>query len=286
MPPRLLMLCASDPDLLPPVMLADPDPEPEPDYYGRPDMYDDELRDESARLGLLAQQVSSGRPVRLEYAGVITDHDRQQAAGLTAEEVTEDDCTEVGMRLVALSGLPFADLMEAAREIAFERDEQTANEYRSVAAGLVELTGRLGYDTDQLSGDSLVALAAVAEEDRLDRTASLAAGQQAEVDRLVALSGKLITTKTRAHASDLEGYEDPADRDQPAKGVHRKVTRYLKMREDMFGGEAGHAGSHGSHSYGPGPYRPPGSSGKPQSPAQRDRLRAKIRARGPGARPD
>jgi hypothetical protein len=80
-------------------------------------------------------------------------------------------------------------------------------------------------------------------------------------------SGKLVTTKDRAHSNQAEDYEDPADEDQPGKGgkTHAEVARYLKMRAEMFGGEALHAGSHGSHSYGPSPYRPPGASGKPQS---------------------
>lgn len=66
-----------------------------------------------------------------------------------------------------------------------------------------------------------------------------------------ARSGKPVTTSQRAHSSDLE--DSPSDHDQPGRGgaVHGEVARYLKMREQEFGGEAGHAGSHGSDSYGP-----------------------------------
>ena len=66
-----------------------------------------------------------------------------------------------------------------------------------------------------------------------------------------AKSGKPLGSKDRAHTGDLE--DSPTDRDQPARGgsVHGEVARYLKMREQEFGGEAGHAGSHGSDSHGP-----------------------------------
>jgi hypothetical protein len=52
--------------------------------------------------------------------------------------------------------------------------------------------------------------------------------------------GKLVTTGTRAHSSDLD--EDPSDGDQPGAGgaVHAEVDRYLAMRESQPGGEAGH----------------------------------------------
>jgi hypothetical protein len=107
------------------------------------------------------------------------------------------------------------------------------------------------------------------------RAMGLAAGQDGADDiaarnpdiflaRHPSKSGVLIDSKTRAHAAEFQ--DDPVDRDQPAgKGVHAEVARYIKMREDMFGGESCKAGSHGSRSYGPKPYRPPGASGKPQS---------------------
>ena len=91
---------------------------------------------------------------------------------------------------------------------------------------------------------------------------------------------KKVTSKSRAHVRDLDD-DDPRDHRQPARGgaVHADVRRLIEQNPDLFTDGTGHEGGKGRQSYGPGPYRPPGSSGKPQSPAQRDRLRAKIRAR-------
>ena len=67
----------------------------------------------------------------------------------------------------------------------------------------------------------------------------------------------MLTTKTRAHSSDLD--DDPAAEDPAAA-----IARYTKMREQEFGGESRDAGMP-NRSYGPTPYKSPGRSGKPQS---------------------
>ena len=84
-------------------------------------------------------------------------------------------------------------------------------------------------------------------------------------------AGQPVTSKTRAHASDLE--DSPSDKDQPAEGgdVHAKIDKYLRMREQEFGGEARHTGSHGSDSY------------PAKSPQRREAEEKRARARHGGA---
>jgi hypothetical protein len=50
-------------------------------------------------------------------------------------------------------------------------------------------------------------------------------------------SGVKVTTRTRAHASDLEDYEDPRDTRQPARGgkMHPEVERILRKHGLYFG---------------------------------------------------
>jgi hypothetical protein len=266
--PQPLMLCASEVDPVP-VMLAETDPDPEPEhdcYYERPAMHDEDfLRDDIGRLGLLAQQVSSGRPVRLEYAGVITDHDRQ--AALSAEaQITDADILEATGELAEGYNVS-TDAVHAMAHDAHQRSglgrsdlerARVLGEVRvALSRGQLEVSDEQVLALTQLYGGEEEVLRLTAEPDLEDMFVGLARHP----------TNKKVTTKTRAHSNQNEDYEDPADEDQPGKGgkTHAEVARYLKMRAEMFGGEALHAGSHGSKSYGPTPYRPPGRSGRPQS---------------------
>jgi hypothetical protein len=101
--PQVLMLCQSELDDLPPVMLADPEPDYqldqlEPDHGGPAGMDDDEyrqylndeyLRDEGARLASAAMQLGSGRGSKPEYGMIVTERDRQ--AALAAQQEVSDE---------------------------------------------------------------------------------------------------------------------------------------------------------------------------------------------------
>ena len=151
-----LMLCASDPDLLPPVLLADPEPDREHDcYYERPGMHDEDfLRVEAARLGLLAYQESvPGRGTRPEYGGIITDFDRQ--AALSAEaEISDADIIEATAEL-AEGYRVSTDAVHAMAHDAHVRSGLGRTEIeRARVLGEVRVAlsrGRPGWTTSRLS---------------------------------------------------------------------------------------------------------------------------------------
>jgi hypothetical protein len=79
-------------------------------------------------------------------------------------------------------------------------------------------------------------------------------------------SGRMVGTKTRAHASDLD--ESTRDTRQPARGgaVHADVRRLIEGNPDLFSDGTGHEGEGtGNQIYRPTPYKSPGPSGRPQS---------------------
>jgi hypothetical protein len=77
--------------------------------------------------------------------------------------------------------------------------------------------------------------------------------------------------KTHLHSGGAE--DDTMDRGQPRDGgdVHAEIARYLKMRADELGGEAAHAGRHGSDRY------------PAKSRIQREAEERRARSRGTGA---
>lgn len=237
--PSVLMLCASEADV-PEVMLS-PDNSPRPDSGRHPMPYAstyDRDRDEIGRLGLQAQRLSSGgRGTKPEYDHARIEAEREESASLSAAAVTEADCTGAALELSARAGgrASFGDIMSAARELAFSRDEATAKEPASLAAALADLAGRLGGTDDP---DAL-ALTAASESERIFGLA-----------RHPAKSGKsgMVSTETRAHTTD----EDPRDEDQPARGreTHKKIRAIIEANPHLFTDGKGREGaSSGSQSY-------------------------------------
>ena len=131
--------------------------------------------------------------------------------------------------------------MTAARESAFEKDEQTANDPGPIAAELIGMANELGGTDDP----ALLALTAEAETDRI-------IGLAAHPSK----SGVAVTTKTRAHASDLD--EDPTDEDAEAKGgdVHAKIRRIIEENPDLFSDGKGRDASAQKAWPSPGPLSP------------------------------
>lgn len=238
LPPTVLMLCASEADD-PPVMLspARPDNNPRPGT-GRHHMpyastYDKQA-DDIARLGLEAMRLSSGRASRPSYDHAKIEAERQESASLSAEDViTEADCTAAALELSARTSgqASFGDIMAAARELAFSRDERTAREPANVAAALADLAGRLGGTDDP---DALALTAASESERIIGLTAHPAKSGR----------GHMVTTRGK----NARAHSDPAE-DASTEDPAAAVARYVKMRADLFGGEALDAGSHGTTRY-------------------------------------
>jgi hypothetical protein len=256
-PPREpLMLCQSEVDAPPPVMLADPDYQPEP-VYGGPDMYEDEfLRDEFARLSMAAMDESSGRGGKPEYPLVVTDRDREVAMAAEAEITDEDflglaSGTEPGgvRELAGRYGVS-ADavyVMLHDTHIRSGLGHSLPERAKVFAACQVALSrGRLEVDDEQI-----VALSQArrdGEEEIEDMFIDLAAHPSK--------SGVPVTTATRAHSSELD--EDPSDEDQPHRGgdVHKKIRKIIEDNPELFSDGKGRA-------------FPQYASHPPKSPAER-----------------
>ena len=125
---------------------------------------------------------------------------------------------------------------------------------------ILALSGRAAPPFGYVGGDEVALSAATTSETRARRAARGSGQDSADAviarhpelahlfkagrtssRRYPARSGLPVTSQTRAHASDLE--DDPSDGD-----VQAKIDKYLRMREQKFGGEARHAGSHSSAS--------------------------------------
>lgn len=274
--PVLLMLCA-DESGIPELLLADPEPdyesdqhEPDWDYSGGT-MDEDRLRDDFGRLSLMAQQESSprGRGWRPQYGMVVTEHDRQVAMSAEAEISDED-------------------ILAASRELAGQHRVSTdavlcmthdchirSGLGRSVAervAVVREVALSLSRGDLYVSDDQCLALAASGGSDYWV--------SDAEIIRLTAdygdefglahpsKSGKMVTTKTRAHSNQLEDHEDPADEDQPARGgdVHKKIRAIIERNPDLLtDGEGRTVPEVGHKSY---PARSPASRERAQRRAE------------------
>jgi hypothetical protein len=237
--PQVLMLCASDPDVLPPVMLADPEPDyqPEPDYYGGPAMTQEDIwRDEIGRLGLEAMRVSTpGRGSKPEYGMIVTDHDRRQAALSAEREISDEDILEATAEL-AVAHQVSADAVHAMAHDAHQRSGLGRSEIER-ARVLGEVQVALSRGRLEVSDEQVLALTQLygGEEEVLRLTAEPELGDMFSLAH-PSKSGRLVTTRTRAHSED----EDPRDHAQSARGgdMHAEVARYLAMREAEWGGES------------------------------------------------
>lgn len=256
-PPQVLMLCASDPDVLPPVMLADPEPDqpdyqPEPDYRdygGTAGMDEDYLKGEAARLGFLAYQESvPGRGSKPEYGVIITDRDRQ--AALSAErEITDADILEAAGEL-AVAHQVSTDAVHAMAHDAHQRSGLGRSEIErarvlgevqiALSAGRLEVSDEQVLALGQLYGGEEEVLRLTAEPDLEDMFVGLAAHP----------TNRKVTTRTRAHSNQLADYEDPQDTDQPAKGgdVHKKIRALIEANPDLLSDGTGHEGGKGRQS--------------------------------------
>ena len=308
-PPTALLLCQSEIDP-PGVMLADPDYVDDlPDCQVRRDddggtagMDEDYLRDEAARLGLLAYQESiPGRGSKPEYPVVITDRDR--AAALSAEnEVTDTEITEATRELADRYQVSFSAVSCLLHDSHIRSGLGHSIPERAAVVGEVQVAlsrGQLELDDEQVL--KLAGRVQGGEDEVLRLTSD-----ERDEDMFVSFahpskSGKLVTTRgrnRRAHASDLD--EDATDTDQPARGgdVHAKIRELIEDNPDLFSDGQGRAfPQHESHPplspaqrerdevrarAGHGASTPiPGLAAGSARMSPRDRLRAQIRARGP-----
>ena len=283
-PVEVLMLCASEVDPAEVLLAGDSGPDyAEPDYRdygGSLAMTGYDQRDEIDRYGMEAARLSetnggqgpvsgtaarrnravTGAPVGSKPAYDHTLIAARGDAALSAADITEDDCLGAALALSARTGgrASANDILAAARELAFERDEQTANETAALAWGLAELSGKLGGDDDPV----MLALTAEAEIGRLSEehgdVISLASGSggQDSADGVISRhpelahlfragktssrrhprrSDRMVTTRTRAHSSDLE--PDTRDARQPARGgqTHPEVERLMRENGSLLG---------------------------------------------------
>jgi hypothetical protein len=252
-PPTALMLCQSEIGPAP-VMLAEPEYPPEP-AYGGPDMHDEFLADELARLGLDAMQLSSGQPSRPSYDHVKLEQEQRERhpdrvqmsavdairAVLPADRITRTDaevCSAFALQLAARPELAaragrqvsLTTIMTAARQGAFEKDEATANEPEALAVELIGMSNELGGADDPAS----LALTVEAESDRI-----IGLAHPSKSDELVTTGGK----NKRAH----EPAGESSTRDDPDTAY----ARWRKLCPELFAAEDEDAGAHGTHSYGP-----------------------------------
>jgi len=240
--PEALMLCASDPDLLPPVTLADPDPQPDyqrerdylRDYGGTAGMDEDYLTGEAHRLGQLAYQESRpGRGSKPEYGMIITDRDRH--AKLAAErEVTDEQILGLTRELAGechvSTDTVHAMVHDVHRRSGLGRD--IAARVRVLGeVGLALAAGQL-----EVSDDAVLALSqAYGGEDEVLRLTS-----EPDQEGMFGLAahpskaGKMVSTKTRAHSTD----------EDPSFDVEAEIERLLAKTRGMFGAQdRGAAGS-------------------------------------------
>jgi hypothetical protein len=135
----------------------------------------------------------------------------------------------------------------------------------ALSRGQLEVNDDQCLALSQLYGGEVEVLRLTSEDDYEDMFVGLAHPSK---------SGKLVTSKTRAHVRDTED-EDPADHDQPHRGggVHKKVRAIIEGKN--------------SHLFTDGKGREGASSGSTSHPplSKRERSRAAIRARGLGVRP-
>lgn len=252
LPPTTLMLCQSEVDV-PPVMLADPEPDylPEPDYYGG-GMDEDYLRDEAARLGLLAYTESSGRGSKPEYGTIITDRDRQ--AALSAEaEITDTDILAATGELAEQYQVSFSAVAAAAHDGHRRSGLGHSIAERARVLGEVQVAlsrGRLEVDDEQCVSLSQ------ARRDGEDEILRLASDEDSEdmfgLAAHPSRAGKLLGTGDRAHAP---AGEDISDTGQPGRGgrIHPEVARMFAKHRKEFGynAEDSDVGTHGSESHAP-----------------------------------
>ena len=301
LPPDPLMLCQSEVDP-PEVLLAEPDYQDDlPDYQvlrdydgGTAGMDEDFLRDEAARLGLLACQESiPGRGSKPDYPVVITDRDR--AAALSAGEIedTDENVSRVMRMLADQHAVSFTAVSVMAHDAHIRSG--LGHSVPERAAVLTEVVTALSRGRLEVDDEQILALSQ-GRRDGEDEVLRLTSDEDSEdmfgMAAHPSKAGRKVTTGNRAHG-------DP-DEDASTEHPDDAVARYLAMQEGRPGAEDRGAGRHGSTSYGPkSPQqreaeqkralaggRPGGRStgdlaagSARMSP--RDRLRADIRRRGP-----
>ncbi len=190
--PDVLMLAAPSEESL---MLASPQdyenlerPGPQPDYRRHSmSMPDDEIQ----RLGMAAERLSrhnggmapvtsAGARVNRAYVnppqGWRPSQDERHAAAhvaaevpLTGPDIDLEACTDYALRLSGrLNGeASFGTLMDAARELARQKNAATANEPRAIGEALLELAAKFGDPADNV-GTDMLELAADSEAERYD----------------------------------------------------------------------------------------------------------------------
>jgi hypothetical protein len=252
LPPTPLMLCQSEVDA--PVMLAEADPEPDyqrerdyRDYGGAAGMDEDYLKDEAARLGLMAMQAGSGRGDRPQYAGIVTDRDRQAALSAGELEDTDENVLKVMSGLAEQHQVSFSAVSCMAHDAHIRSG--LGHSVPERAAVLAQVVIALSRGQLEVDDDQVLALSANGGSDTWVTDAEivrLTTDQENEdIFGLVhpQKAGRKVTTKSRAHA--------PAGEDATDEDVDAKIARYLAMAEDAWGAQARRAVSHGNASYAP-----------------------------------
>jgi len=233
---------------------------PDPDVHdnGRSDMpqYDAEqvreayLADEVARLGFMAQDRGPRRP---SYAGV------QLSEPAARDELDDETLTAATFELAARTGgeVTFAELADAADELALSVSPRSAGSPAARATALAELARRLPA-MDAGAEAEAVGLARRREIGRLT-------GQpwtDPRVADIVARNPDMLSDTPRrmpTHLAVIED-EDPVDRTNPRRGgqVHPEVARILRQHGVLVGFD-------------------PSTTTRPKSQAQKDREERRAR---------
>lgn len=203
-------------------------------------------------------------------------------------EVEFSELEEAASELARQTGLSYKDVWASAHALSTGRSTRELTfGLAAVAQELLPLThGDDGSATGETIGLSSAAEAASYPSRRLVQTGTgygtvaLSADDDdelseylpdddelPEVTRLSAEYSEYFGLAARKGKTHTYAEPDSMDHAQPRKGgdVHSEVQRYLAMAEHEFGGEALHAGRHGSDSY------------RPKSRAQRDREQSRAR---------
>jgi len=268
MPPRLLMLCASEVDPDPPVVLAEPDYQPEPDYlrdYGGAMSQEDVWRDDIGRLGLEAMRLSSGRGSKPQYGMILTDRDRQAALSAAEFEVNDESILTLARELADEYHVR-TDVVHALCHDAHQRSGLGRSDIERVRV-LAEVGLALSQGQLEVSDEQVLGLSANGGSDYWAADAEIIRlTSEPDHEDMFGLahpskSGKSVTTRGK----NARAHSDP-DEDASAESPDASIERYRRMIEDTWGAEARHAGSHGSTSY------------PAKSPQQREREEERARA--------
>jgi hypothetical protein len=239
---------------------------------GKMNVSDDRILALSGRAG--------GDPIGAPEDQRAAVRDEAMVLGLTVTQAVRDRLVKSGQALAG-GDFPLHDAAHlAAAKAEYAKGNLAGHSRAEVRAHINKNARRLGLPG--LDEDDVAATVALTQESQA--AMALSAGQDSpdaviarhpELSHLFragktssrkhpARSGKLVTTRTRAHSSDLD--EDPSDEDQPAEGgkPHRRGARAIMTdNPGLFGDREAATGN---------------VSTPPKSAAQREREEVAARA--------